>query len=178
MNILILSSVNPVDIIELGGLINKNINNKICETFSLQTVSLLAELSADKKYIPTMWAFAKTFQDKRKSILRLTQENLLCYGNLLVDTPIKFDHIICYEPDAANPVNAYLDESVNLYKQSKEPKIQNLAKQKWYTKEDADYTFTNLHHLLLFLESLKLTKETEEDATQSETRISDTGDRT
>ena len=178
MKVLILSSANPVDIIEMGNFLYKNIDENISDIFSIQTMAFLAERSIGHKYVPAIWSFAKTFKEKRKSVLRYKKDNLICYGNLFKKTDIKFDHIICYEPDAENPVNSFLDKSIELFSQSEDNKIKTLATNDWYTKEDAHFTFSNIHHLQVFLTTLKLTKETTDNGVESETTNSSESDRT
>ena len=172
MNILILSSTNPVDIIEMGNLLYKHVDETNTDIFSIQTMAFLAEHSFEYKYVPAMWSFAKAFAEQRKSILRLKKNrNLICYGNLFTNTDIKFDYIVCYEPDAANGVNVFLDKSIELFNTSEDAKIKTLSNEQWYSKDKVQYTFSSIRHLLVFLKTLKVLKE-DNNATQSETTVS------
>ena len=165
MNILILTSIHPVDITEIGQILYSSYDKESVEIFSIQAMSLLAESIQENKnsvtqesasdlknksyYLVNNQLFT-TIIEKNSSYLRknLNKKHLIVYGNLSKNTNIKFDYIISFKQDYSEDIknfDPYLDKTKSIFKE------QPLS---WYNRNDCEYHFYEKKHLLLFLKNI------------------------
>lgn len=156
MNILILTPIHPMQIVEMNELYKKY--SQYNNVYSIQSMALLAE-SIGLSYIPANFAFTNKLKDSPHLFIPKNKmyENTIIYGNLDKRTNIKFDHILAYTSHIAeneqSDFDPYLQEAI-----AQMQKVDNeLAKlPQYYTIEDAHYTFPTLHHLSIFLKTLNI----------------------
>ena len=158
MNILVLTPIHPVQIVEMNELYKKfsQYNN----VYSIQAMALLAE-TIDMNYIPANFAFTNKLRNNSHLFIpkNKTYEHTIIYGNLDKRTSIKFDHIIAYTSHIAENKTAdfdlYLQEAMQLMGKIHDDTQNELAQPpQYYDINDSEYTFPTIRHLCIFLKTL------------------------
>lgn len=154
MNILVITPIHPTQIVELNPLYKQY--NGIANIVSPQALALAYEETFGNPYQVVNTFFVDAFKQNPKKLLKNTLGNLIVYGNLDKNTPIKFDMIVGY----AAPFMS-IDDKFDKYLEAAEEQLRNTDAPviDWYSIEDAQYTFPTLQHLILFLDKLLKGKE-------------------
>ena len=155
MNILIVTPIHPMQIVEMNYLYA--LCGDTCEVFSAQAMALLYEETFNAPYPVVNATFTHTCANNKKMFYKNHKKHLVVYGNIDKNSPIKFDHIIGYTSNiAGNEWDPYLTAAEKALENTDAPKID------WYKQEDITYTFPTLAHLNLFLKTLGILPKGEE----------------
>ena len=153
--ILILTQIHPINISYLYDELCANFidNNEI---FSAQIMALLGEYSLKENendfkhsYRVLNAAFVKNIQaaiDKMDSLVPW-----IIIGNCAKDTKIKFDHIIAFDGGKDYGDTEVFDRYIEADNKLLSEKNMQIN---YYKLSDAEYTFTNIEHLKLFLSTV------------------------
>lgn len=151
MNILILTSVNATNIVEMiENMIPYYTEDNTNHIFSIQSMALLSEETFNKPYMTYNYLYSTVVAHKADIICDNNAKYNIVYGNLDKNTPIKFDHIFMLESDAFQTHDLALEKFEAICGET--------APVKWYKPEDAEYRFPTFKHLALMLETLGVNK--------------------
>ena len=160
MKILIVTPIHPLQIVEMNYLYKFYGNS--CEVFSPQAMALLYEETFGQPYPVVNATFVDTCRRNKRMFYKNNKKHLIVYGNIDKNSPITFDHIISYTSHVSENEHwdPYLAAAEKALADTDAPKID------WYGVDDTTYTFPTIPHLTLFLHTLGISPEgEEEDAT-------------
>lgn len=148
LNILIVTPFHPMAIAESLWLYDYENNN--VNVFSPQSMALLAEETLGTKFLPQSLAYTKAIARKPSLCIEARKTNIV-FGTIEKSTQIKWDYILYFCP-------LYLDKQPDYLIKIEDKTILP----QFYTKDDAEYSFNEVRHLSLFLETLGLEKTNKE----------------
>ena len=151
MNILILTSVNARNIVEmLDNMVPYYTEDNSNHIFSVQSMALLSEETFNKPYAMYNYLYTTVATHESHILCDNNAKYNIIYGNIDKKTPIKFDHIFMLESDEFQAHDIALEKFDKVYGE--------VTPIDWYKPEDAEYRFPTFKHLALMLETLGVNK--------------------
>lgn len=160
MNILILTPIHPMQIVEMNKLYQKYSQHN--NVYSVQAMALLAESTHEYTYIGANQAFIYELIKKPHLIIpkNKTYDHTIIYGNISKNMPIKFDHIVAFSSkyvngDDKDNFDPYLTEANKFMSKiaAENPNVAKAKPPRYYELSDAHYQFPTLNHLFTFLKA-------------------------
>ncbi len=150
MNILVLTSIHPMQILDIAQGLHGRYDDT--EVFSIQEMALMFEEQNELPYPAANILLSQAFRTTKgpKKWFKDKTNNII-YGNLDKRSNMKFDMILAVAPAYGNTdvFDDYLRKAREVFKDFDE-------QVRWYSPEEAIYTFPSVHHLQVFLETLGL----------------------
>lgn len=156
MNILILTPIHPVQIVEMSQWLTQFRTNS--DIYSPQMMALIGENVLKYDYITANYLFTLETRN-HPDWIKVKNTNYpfhIVYGNVAKNSTLHFDHIIAFSSMDTEIFDPYLDEAIKTHYSAVD--IPDRDKIQWYTAEEAHITLPTYHHLEVFLTTLGVKK--------------------